>query len=151
MKKGILLVALMASFAANAADLKTEIGFTGSRDTANSDRSGYGFTIGQKYDKIGLTAGFDRYTSGTDLNKYSVVGSYDVANIGKATVAVKAGFAYLDQKGSTDGYAGLMGAGISMPVTSNLAATVDYRYQAGQSRVSSLDGSTISAGLKYSF
>lgn len=147
MKKGILLVALMAAFAANA----TEIGITGSRDTANSDRSGYGFTIGQKFDKVGVTAGFDRYKSGTDLDKYSVVGSYDVANIGKSTVAVKVGIAYLDQKGATDGYAGLMGAGISMPITSSLAATVDYRYQAGQSRVSSLDGSTVSAGLKYSF
>ena len=148
MKLKLTLAALL--FAVGTAQA-VELGINGSRDTANTDRSGFGFTIGQKYDKVGVTAGFDRYKSGVDLDKYSVVGSYDVANIGKSTVAVKVGIAYLDQKGATDGYAGLMGAGISMPITSSLAATVDYRYQAGQSRVSSLDGSTVSAGLKYSF
>jgi len=148
MKLKLTLAALL--FAVGTAQA-VELGINGSRDTANTDRSGFGFTIGQKYDKVGVTAGFDRYKSGVDLDKYSVVGSYDVANIGKSTVAVKVGIAYLDQKGAADGYAGLMGAGISMPITSSLAATVDYRYQAGQSRVSSLDGSTVSAGLKYSF
>jgi outer membrane autotransporter protein len=79
------------------------------------------------------------------------MGSYDVAKVGTATVAVKAGVAYLDQKNAKDGYAGLVGAGVSIPVTKQVAATVDYRYQAGQSRVNNLDGSTVSAGLKYSF
>jgi outer membrane autotransporter protein len=79
------------------------------------------------------------------------MGSYNLTQVGVATVAVKAGVAYLDQKNSNDGYAALVGAGVSIPVTTKIAATVDYRYQAGQSRVKSLDGNTISAGLKYSF
>ena len=147
MKKIILVSALLASMGAQA----VELGINASRDMANSDRSGYGFTIGEKYDKVGITAGFDRYTTGTELNKYTLVGSFDVAKIGASTVAVKGGVAYVDQKNTTDGYAGLIGAGISYPLSKQVALTADYRYQAGQSRISNLDGSTVSAGLKYSF
>jgi opacity protein-like surface antigen len=147
MKRVILVTALLAAFSAQA----VEVGVNASSDTANTDRTGYGVTIGQKFDKVGVTAGFDRYSTGIDLNKYTLMGSYDVAKVGTATVAVKAGVAYLDQKNTKDGYAGLVGAGVSIPVTKQVAATVDYRYQAGQSRVNNLDGSTVSAGLKYSF
>ena len=147
MKHLVLVAALMAAFSAQA----FEVGVNGSTDTANTDRTGYGVTLGQKFDKFGVTAGFDRYTKGNDLDKYTLVGSYDVTKVGAATVAVKAGVAYLNQKTGNDGYAGLVGAGVSIPVTASLAATVDYRYQAGQSRVNNLDGSTVSAGLKYSF
>ena len=143
----LLASILMTTFSAQAA----EVGVNLSRDTANNDRTGYGFTVGQKFDKVGVTAGFDRFKTGTDVDKYSLLGSYDVTNVGAATIAVKAGFAYLDQKGATDGYATLMGAGVSMPIAKGIAATVDYRYQAGQTRVSTLDGSTVSAGIKYSF
>jgi len=147
MKKVILVTALLASMGVQA----VELGINASRDTANTDRTGVGITIGQKYDKVGITAGFDQYKSGTDLNKYSLVASYDVAKVGAATIAVKGGVAYLDQKNTTDGYAALVGAGVSYPLSKQVALTADYRYQAGQSKVSSLDGSTIIAGLKYSF
>jgi hypothetical protein len=147
MKKLILTAALLASMGAQA----FELGINASRDTANTDRTGYGFTVGQKYGDYGITAGFDRYATGIDLNKYSLVGSYDVTKVGTATIAVKAGVAYLDQKSTSDGYAALIGAGVSYPLNKQFALTADYRYQAGQSRVSNLDGSTVSAGLKYSF
>jgi outer membrane autotransporter protein len=147
MKKVILVTALLASMSAQA----VELGINASRDTANTDRSGLGITIGQKFDKVGITAGFDQYRSGVDLNKYTLVGSYDVTKVGAATIAVKGGVAYLDQKNTTDGYAALFGAGVSYPLSKELALTADYRYQAGQSRISNLDGSTVSAGLKYSF
>ena len=147
MKKVILVTALLASMGAQA----VELGINASRDTSNTDRTGVGITVGQKFDKVGITAGFDQYKSGTDLNKYSLVASYDVAKVGAATIAVKGGVAYLDQKNTTDGYAALVGAGVSYPLSKQVALTADYRYQAGQSKVSSLDGSTIIAGLKYSF
>jgi len=147
MKNLILVAALMTTLSAQA----VEFGVNGSADTANTDRTGYGVTIGQKFDKVGVTAGFDRYTKGNDLDKYTVIGSYDVTKVGTATVAVKAGAAYLNQKTGSDGYAALIGAGVSIPVTTSVAATVDYRYQAGQSRVNNLDGSTVTAGIKYSF
>ena len=147
MKKLVLVAALMAAFSAQA----VEVGVNASTDTANTDRTGYGLTVGQKFGDMGVTAGFDRYSKGMNLDKYSLVGSYDVTKIGTTTLAVKAGGAYLDQKNGKDGYAALVGVGASLPVTKQLAATVDYRYQSGQSRVKSLDGSTVSAGLKYSF
>ena len=147
MKKVILVTALLASMGAQA----IELGINASRDTANTDRTGVGITVGQKFDKVGITAGFDQYKTGTDMNKYTLVGSYDVATVGAATIAVKGGVAYLDQKNTTDGYAALVGAGVSYPLSKQVALTADYRYQAGQSKVSSLDGSTVIAGLKYSF
>jgi hypothetical protein len=147
MKKLVLVAALMAAFSAQA----VEVGVNGSTDGANADRTGYGVTLGQKFGGFGITGGFDRYTKGTDLDKYSLIGSYDVSRFGNATIAVKAGAAWLNQKTGNDGYAALVGVGASLPVTKQLAATVDYRYQAGQSSVRSLDGSTVSAGLKYSF
>ena len=147
MKKMIFVAALMAAVSAQA----VELGINASRDTANSDRTGYGITLGQKYGQTGIEAGFDRYTTGTELNKYTLVGSYDVAKFGGVTVSAKAGAAYIDQKNTTDGYAFLVGAGVAYPIAKQVSLTADYRYQAGQSRISSLDGNTISAGLKYSF
>ena len=148
MNKIIATLALMGFvFAAQA----VELGVNASQDTAGTDRTGYGITIGQKFGAVGVTAGFDRYTTGTELDKYSVVGSYDVTKIGSATLAVKAGAAYLNPKSSDNGYAALAGAGVSVPLTRSLAATVDYRYQAGQSRVQSLDGHSVAAGVKLAF
>lgn len=147
MKKLVLVAAFMTAFSAQA----IEVGVNGGIDTANTDRTGYGVTIGQKFNKLGVTAGFDRYTNGNAIDKYTLMGSYDVTKVGTATVAVKAGGVYLNQKTGNDGYAALVGAGVSIPVTKQLAATVDYRYQVGQSRVSSLNGSTVAAGFKYSF
>jgi outer membrane autotransporter protein len=147
LKKFIFIAALFAATTASA----VELGINASRDMSNSDRNGYGITLGQKTGKVGVTAGFDRYTTGTDLDKYTLVGSYDVAKFGGVTVAAKAGAAYLNQKSGNDGYAWLVGAGVEYPVAKSVSLTADYRYQVGQSRVSSLDGSTVSAGIKYSF
>lgn len=148
MKKILLVTALMAAFSAQA----VEVGVTGSRDYNGNDRNGYGFTVGEKFGSYGVAVGFDRYATDNDLNKYSLVGSYDVTKIGTTTVAIKAGAAYLDNKqGGNDGYAALVGVGVTSPITKQWAATVDYRYQAGQDRVKSFDGNTISAGIKYSF
>lgn len=149
MKKVILATVL--SLAASAA-LAVEVGVNGSYDF-DSSRPGAGVTVGQKFGKFGVTGGFDRYTKGTDTDKWSLVGSYDVFTVGKATVAAKAGAAYINNTGNTlkDGYAALVGAGVSYPITKELAGTVDYRYQAGQSKINSQNGSTVSAGIKYSF
>ena len=150
MKKIAIATALvLAAFSASA----VEVGVNGSYDFGGSnERAGAGITIGQKYGKVGVTAGFDRYTKNTDQNKWSLVGSYDVATVAAATVAVKAGAVYLDNAGRvTDGYAALVGAGVSYPLSKNVALTADYRYQAGQSRVNTFDGNTVVFGAKYSF
>jgi opacity protein-like surface antigen len=149
--KKIAIATLLALAAVSASAV--EIGVNGSYDFGGAnDRPGAGITVGQKFDKFGVTAGFDRYTKGTDQNKWSLVGSYDVATIGKTTIAVKAGAMYIDNTGRVaDGYAALVGAGVSYPLSKTVALTADYRYQAGQSRVNTFDGSTVLFGAKYSF
>lgn len=143
------IASLLALAAVSASAV--EVGVTGSEDFANKDRGGFGVTVGQHYGAFSATAGFDRYTSNNSLNKYSLVGGYDVTKIGTATLTAKAGVAYLDQSTGPDGYAALVGAGVSIPVTTKIAATIDYRYQAGQSRVNNLNGSSVLVGAKYSF
>ena len=149
--KKILLATLLAGLIGSAGAV--EIGVNGSYDFgSNPERAGGGVTVGEKFGAFGVTAGFDRYTKSTDQNKWSLVGSYDVAKVAGATVAVKAGAVYLDNMGRvTDGYAALVGAGVSYPITKQVSVTVDYRYQAGQDRVKSFDGSTVLVGAKYSF
>jgi len=148
-KLAIASMLAMAAFSASA----VEVGVNGSYDFGGSnDRPGAGITVGQKYDKFGITAGFDRYTKGTDQNKWNLMGSYDVATIAGTTVAVKAGAMYIDNTGKVaDGYAALVGAGASYPLSKTVALTADYRYQAGQSRVNQFNGSTVAFGAKYSF
>jgi len=151
MKHLVLVAALMAAFSAQA----FEVGVTGSYDNAKHDQTGYGVTVGEHFGKFSATAGFDRYSKDS-LNKYSIIGGYDVAQIGSATLTAKIGAVYLDQENSKyysdrSGYAGVVGAGVSIPVTKSVAATVDYRYQAGQSRVDNLNGSTVLVGAKYAF
>jgi opacity protein-like surface antigen len=149
--KKIAIATLLALAAVTASAV--EVGVNGSYDYGSpTQRPGAGITIGQKYDKFGVTAGFDRYSKGTDQNKWTLVGSYDVYSVGAATFAVKAGVAYLDNYGNVaDGYAGLVGTGVSYAVAKNVALTADYRYQFGQSRVNQFDGNTISTGIKVSF
>jgi len=153
MKKiAIASLLLLAVVSANA----VEIGMTGSYDGTKHDHAGYGLTLGEHFGKAGITAGFDRY-SDNKLNKYSLVGGYDITKIGSATLTAKAGAVYLDQeagaKYSSDrqGYAGLVGAGVTVPVTKAVSVTADYRYQADRNTVHQLDGSTVSVGAKYSF
>ena len=149
--KNILIASFLAlaAFSANA----VEVGVNGTYTWGGPiDRPGAGFTIGEKFGKMGVTAGFNRATKGTDQDKYSLVGSYDVATIANTTVAVKAGAAYISNTGNVaDGYAALVGVGASYPITKAIALTADYRYQAGQSRVNQFDGSTVAFGAKYSF
>ena len=149
MKK--ILFATLATLAFSASAV--EVGVTGTRDySGTSDRTGYGVTLGQKFGAVGVVAGYDRFTQSTnDQDRYSVVGSYDVTKIGPVTLAVKGGVAYLNNQTSSNGYAVTAGVGASVPVVKNLAATVDYRRQEGQNRVSAFDGNQVAVGLKYSF
>jgi hypothetical protein len=141
-------VLAMAAFTASA----VEVGVTAARDYAGTDRNTYGITFGQSYGKFGVTAGFDRATVGTnDQDRYSVVGGYDVVKLGSATVAVKMGGAYLNNQTGSDGYAVLVGAGVSVPVANKVSVGLDYTRQYGQERVNSFDGNRLTANVKYAF
>ena len=149
MKK--ILFATLATMAISAS--ATEVGVNGLRDYSGAtDRTGYGVTVGEKFGKFGAEVGFNRFTTGSnDQDRYSLVASYDVTKVGPVTLAVKGGVAYLSNQTSSNGYALTAGVGASVPVYKDLSATVDYRRQEGQNRVSAFDGNQIAVGLKYSF
>lgn len=150
MKKfAIASMIVLAATAASAA----EVGVTTTSDYSGVDkRAGFGLTVGQSYGKLSATAGFERFTAGAnDQDRYSLVGGYEVAKLGPATVAVKTGVTYLSNQTSADGYAMTVGAGVSIPVTKQVSVNVDASRQIGQDRVSQFDGNRVTAGVSYRF
>ena len=150
--KKIVLASLLASAAVSASAV--ELGVTAQRDYSQTpDRNGFGITLGQKYDKVSVTGGFERYTQNSnDTNRYSLVGGYDVAKFGNFTVTPKVGVAYVDPTTTSNGWQASVGVGASYAVTKNVALTADYRYQTAlQNRVDAFNGNVISAGVKVGF
>ena len=148
MKKFALIATLaLAAGVASAADFGARVGRNGGTETQNA-----GITVGQKFGSLGAEAAFDRSTDGKlNVNRYSLVGSKDVAGFAGVTFAVKAGAAYIDPSKGADGYAGLVGVGATYPVAKNVSLVADYAYQKGQARVRQFNGNTVSAGVKVSF
>lgn len=149
--KKIAIASLIAIAATTASAL--EVGVTATRDySGEPNRNGAGITLGQKYGAVGLTAGFDRFTKGTnDQDRFSLVAGYDVAKVGVFTVTPKVGVAYLNNQTGADGYAMTVGAGVSTPITKQVSLGVDVAHQYGQKRVQSSDGNTVTVGLTYKF
>ena len=150
MKK--ILIATTIALAATAASA-LELGVNATRDYSGAEnRNGGGITLGQNYGKVSLTAGFDRFTKGTnDQDRYSLVAGYDVAKVGFVTVTPKVGVAYLNNQFGSDGYAMTVGVGATVPVTKQIGIGLDVARQYGQDRVQSSDGNTVTVGVKYSF
>ena len=150
MKKTLLAAAVLMALAGSAMAL--EVGVTLGSSDVNSQNQGFaGVTVGQKFGSFGATAGYERTNVAAGQTRYNLTGSYDVLKVGTATVVAKAGAVYLDNNGVANGWAGQVGAGVVYPLTQKLAATVDYRYQAGQSAVNQFNGNSLLAGLQYSF
>jgi outer membrane autotransporter protein len=150
MKK--LAIASIIALAATAASA-LEVGVTTTRDQSGAtDRTGSGVTIGDKFGKVGVTAGFERFTKGAnDQDRFSLVAGYDVAKLGSVTVTPKVGAAYLNNQTGQDGYAMTVGLGASMPVTKQVSLGVDVSRQYGQDRVEAFDGNRVTVGLRYKF
>ena len=151
--KKTLLAALLATLAISASAL--EIGVVGTGEFVKGSHhpvDGMGLTLGQHFGLFSATVEADRQST-TNVNKFALVGGYDVATIAGITVTAKAGVAYLDNQTlvHSNRYAGVVGAGVSYPVAKSIALTADYRYQADRNAVHQLDGSTVSVGAKYSF
>ena len=151
--KKTLLAALLATLAISASAL--EIGVVGTGEFVKGSHhpvDGMGLTLGQHFGAFSATVEADRQST-TNVNKFALVGGYDVATIAGVTVTAKAGVAYLDNQTlvHSNRYAGVVGAGVSYPVAKSIALTADYRYQADRNAVHQLDGSTVSVGAKYSF
>lgn len=149
-KLAIASLLAIAAFTAQA----VEVGVTTQRDYSQTpDRNGFGITVGQKYDKVSITGGFERYTQNSnDTNRYSLVGGYDVAKFGDFTITPKVGVAFVDPKTTASGWQGSVGVGASYALTKSVALTADYRYQTAlQSRVDNFNGDVISVGVKVGF
>jgi len=150
MKK--IAIATIIALAAGAASA-LELGVTAARDYSGAQtQNGVGITIGDKAGKLGGAVGLQRFDRGTtDYNRYTFIGSYDVANIGPATIAVKGGAAYIDPRTGSNGIAAVVGAGVSVPLNKTFSVGLDVTRQYGQDRVSQFDGNMVTAGLKMSF
>ena len=157
--KKTLLATLLATFVLGASAL--EVGINGSSDRTDNNHkdAGIGLTLGQHFGKLSATAGVDFYQK-TDALKASLVAGYDVATFGPVTTTVKVGGLYLDQrvnefnsKAKDTGFAGVVGAGVSVDVMKNVALTADYRYEAAasQSTIKAFNGNTYAAGVKVTF
>lgn len=149
--KKLAIASLIALAATTASAL--EVGLTTTRDYSGvENRNGTGITIGQKYGRVGVTAGFERFTKGAnDQDRYSLVAGYDVATFGLVTVTPKVGVALLDNQIGRDGYAMTVGVGATVPLTKQVSLGIDVARQSGQDRVSQFDGNRVSAGLSYKF
>ena len=151
-KLAIMAILAIAAISASATDLGLRAGRIGGVDTNAAGIAAVGVTVGQQFGVYGAELAFDRANVGTtNLDRYSLVGSYDVTKIAGATVALNAGAAYIRPTIGTDGYAALVGVGISYPLTKTVSLVADYAYQAGQARVNAYNGNTVSIGTKYSF
>ena len=149
--KKIALATLLALAVGSASAV--ELGVQGLRDySGNPDRNGFGVTLGQKFDKVGVTAGFERFTKGSnDLDRYTLTAGYDVAKFGAVTITPKVGVAYLNPETTRNGWAGTVGVGASYPVTKQVALTADYAYQKGNNITKAYNGNIITTGVKYTF
>ena len=151
--KKIALATLLAVAAVTASAV--EVGVVGGTDFLNhgSNRGTAGVTVGQHFGDFSVAAEALR-ESHDNTNKYNLLAGYDFAKFGSATFTAKAGVAYIDNgtiTQHTDRYAGVVGLGTSIPVTSKVSATVDYRFTDTKDNASKFQGNTVLVGAKYSF
>lgn len=149
--KKLAIASIIALAATTASAL--ELGASVTRDYSGAEnRNGSGISLTQRYGAVGLTAGFDRFTKGSnDQDRYSVVAGLDLTKVGAVTVTPKVGVAYLNNQVGQDGYAMTAGVGFSVPVTKQVSVGLDLASQRGQDRVKSSDGNTVALGLSYKF
>jgi hypothetical protein len=152
--KKIALATLLALAAVATTAQAVEVGVVGGTDFLNGgyNHGTAGLTVGQHFGDFSVTAEALREVKG-NTNKYNLLGGYDFAKFGTATFTAKAGVAYIDNGtlNSSDRYAGVVGLGASLPVTTKVTATVDYRFQATDNAAKKFQGNTVLVGAKYSF
>lgn len=149
MKKiAIATVLVLAATAASA----VEVGITAARVYADQTRNFGGVTIGEHYGAFSATAGFERSSSSTnDIDRWSLVGGYDVAKFGSVVITPKLGIAYLDRQTGANGYALTAGVGASVPVSKQVRIGLDIGRSFGQDRVEDMNGNRVALSAKYSF
>lgn len=144
-KKVLAVSVLMTAFSASA----VEVGVVGGGATGSNDGGLAGVTVGQKWGRVGVTAGYAQaWLKAGDQNRWTLTGSYDVYQSKSVTVAGKLGYAYLNQR-QNEGSAGLVGVGVEFPLTKNVSLTADYAYQFAENSYN--NSNIITGGVKYRF
>jgi len=147
-KTAIFSILFLSATAASA----FELGINGGERFAGTDRSSVGITLGKKSGDTGFELAYDQFrNSGIEQERYSVLGTVDITKVGPIVLTAKGGAGFINNRTGSDGYAWLVGAGASYSITKSVALTADYRYQLGQSRIDSFDGSSVNAGVKFAF
>jgi len=152
MKKSLFALLMVVSGVASA----VELGVNGGVVTGGNDGGIAGITVGQKFGKFGVDAGFARgWQQDTTSDRWTLVGGYDIAKVASVTITPKIGYGYLNNSNTTivnaapSASVALVGVGASLPVTNKIALTADYLYQFSGS--SNNNANVITGGLKYSF
>jgi opacity protein-like surface antigen len=145
MKKVLLALALSLGLIGTASAV--EVGVNGGVMTGGNDGGVAGVTLGEKWGKFGVDAGFARgWGQDTTQDRWTLVAGYDVAKVAGVTVTPKVGYAYLDNSNTTIAKAA---PSASLPITKQISATADYAYQFSGN--SNNNANVITAGLKYRF
>jgi outer membrane autotransporter protein len=84
----------------------------------------------------------------SELNRFGVLGTYDVAKVLGASVVAKAGLASVDPDRGNNVTLVQVGVGATLPLVDKLSLSADYRYQIGEG---SWDGNRVFAGFVYKF
>lgn len=147
--KKLVTIALLAAAATSA--MAVDMTLRGTR-SVHVDDTMFGVAVSEKFGKMGAEVGFDRTTrGGENINKWSLVGSHDIAAFGPVATQAKAGVALIDPTVGPNGSALMVGVGASYPLNKRVSLVADYYYQKGQDRVRRFDGNYFSGGVKVSF
>jgi outer membrane autotransporter protein len=154
MKKVLFALALSMGLIGTASAVN--FGVNGGVMTGGNDGGIAGVTVGEKWGRIGVDAGFARgWGQDTTQDRWTLVAGYDVAKVAGVTVTPKVGYGYIDNSNTTIAKAApsasvaIVGLGGSLPITKQISATADYAYQFSGS--SNNNANVITAGLKYRF
>lgn len=145
--KKIALATVLALAVGSAHAL--ELGVTAS-DAQKMDNKGYGVSLGLvKVGPVNLTAGWEKFQSEQD--RVSLVAALPLTKVEKLHVSLKAGAVWMHNQNAVDGYAGVAGLGLDLPVTKKVTVGVDVTRQWGESKVVAFDGNKVTASLKFKF
>jgi len=144
MKKIALATILaVAVSTAQAADVGVNAGWD---DAGKKGDSTLGLSVSLPvHGPYGLAVELDKRS---DLNRFGVLGTYDVAKVLGASVVAKAGLASVDPDRGNNVTLVQVGVGATLPLVDKLSLSADYRYQIGEG---SWDGSRVFAGFVYKF
>ncbi len=144
--KKLAIIALLAS-AATMASAATEVELHGGRNFG-VDQNFTGVSIGHRVDQHALTLGFDHASK---WDRWSLVGSRDITNLGPVIVDAKLGLAHVNPDHRKSGWAATLGLGASYPIAPHTSLVADVAYQKGQNRIERFDGAVASAGVRFTF